>query len=430
MRSHNFSAKKLALVTAATMLVTAPLANAGGLMLWEIGTPTLGTAGAGWAAMPEDASTAFTNVAGTVWRDDIEMRAAGQVLYGDVGFTDGGLSNVPGNDGGNPLKWFPGGGAYVAGRLTDNIGWGVAVGGNFGLGQTYRGGWQGRRFVREVTLVGMSLIPSVSWQINPCLSVGAGVNIMGTYFNFQSNPRAGLIDEDANLKFSDKEVDYGGNVGIIYRPVPTTTFGVSYTSEVDVDFEDRLRLGNFGPLFTDLLARFNDQHTTIDTTVPQTVTASLQQQLTSSTTLYANLAWQDWSKYAQVAVFIDNPEQTRLRVDRGYQDTGHFALGVRHAFSNGFLQDWSVSTGVAYDSSMTTTGTLTADTPVADQWRWGLGAGKELCPGLQLDLGFTMLWEGNMDIDQRGGPPFSPVLEGSYDDTGIYFFGGSVQFEL
>lgn len=420
-----------AIPAALSLAVLSPMASAGGLMLWEIGTPTLGTAGAGWAAMPEDASTAFTNPAGTVWRDDIEMRVAGQLLYGDVGFSNGGLTNVPGNDGGNPVEWFPGGGVYVAGRLSDNFGWGLAMAGNFGLGLDYDGGWEGRRFTREATLLGMSLIPSLSWKINPCLSIGAGLNVMGTYFDFKSNPRAGLIDEDANLKYSDTEIDYGGNLGIIYRPVPETTFGISYTSEVDVDFKDRLRLRNFGPLFSQLLDRFDGTRTKIDTTVPATVTVSLQQQLTDATTLYANLNWQDWSEYAQVAVEIDNPQQTSLRVDRGYRDTGHFALGVRHDVARGkYLQGWSLSTGFAYDSSMTTEASVTADTPVSWAWRFGLGAGKELCPGVHLDLGYTLAWSGDIDIDQKGRPPFSPRLEGAYKDTALSFFGGSVQFEF
>ncbi|WP_295804006.1 outer membrane protein transport protein, partial [uncultured Microbulbifer sp.] len=172
-------------------------------MLWQIGTPTNGTASAGWAAMPEDAATAFTNPAGTVWRDNIDVRAAAQLLYGDVEFTDDRNSNVPGNDGGNPLEWFPGAGAFAAGRLSDNLGWGFAMAGNFGSGLDYRDEWKGRRFVQDVDLLGMSLIPSLSWKINDCLSLGLGANIMGLFFQYQSAPRAGLIDADASLKYKD-----------------------------------------------------------------------------------------------------------------------------------------------------------------------------------------------------------------------------------
>ncbi|QIL89585.1 hypothetical protein GNX18_07330 [Microbulbifer sp. SH-1] len=408
----------------------APMAHAGGVMLWEIGTPTLGTASAGWAAMPEDASTAFTNPAGTVWRSDTQVRAAGQMLYGDVGFTNGGESNVPGNDGGNPVGWFPGGGAHAAGVFSERFGWGVAMTGNFGLGLDYNDDWAGRRFVQEADLIGMSLIPSLSWKINDCLSIGAGLNVMGAFFEYVSAPRAGLIPADAHLKYEDIDVGYGGNAGIIYRPVDSTTFGITYTSKVDLTFSDNLRLSDFGPLFEPAVARLNGTRTQIDMTVPATVTASLQQQLTPYTTLYANLAWQDWSEFAGLTLALDNPNQTSIFVDQGYQDTGHFALGIRHRFSQGALQDWHLSTGFAFDSSMQNESDLTANMATGKAYRFGLGAGKALCPGVTVDAGYTFLWSGNLDIDQQGRPPFNPRLQGTYKDTAMHFIGGSVQFEF
>lgn len=414
----------------AVAISSVPVAHAGGIMLWQIGTPTLGTASAGWAAMPEDAATAFTNPAGTVWRDNTEVRGAAQALYGDVHFTDGGLSNVPGNDGGNPIGWFPGAGAFAAGKLTDDIGWGFAMAGNFGLGLDYTDSWKGRRFVQNVDLLGMSLIPSLSWQVNDCLSLGLGLNAMAGYFSFQSAPRAGLIDEDAYLRFKDLDVGYGGNLGIIYRPVPSTTFGITYTSKVEFDFKDDLKLRDFGPLFERVVGRLDGTRTEIGIKAPATVTASLQQKLTNATTLYANLAWQDWSDYAGVSLALDNPNQTAIKVDRGYQDTGAFAIGLRHEFARGMLDGWYLSTGVALESGMTNESDLTADTVTNKSWTFGLGAGKELCPGVEMDIGYNYGSLGDIDIDQQGRPPFSPRLEGTYEDTVLHFLGGSIQFDF
>ena len=43
---------------------TASWAHAGGLYLYELGTPEVGAAAAGWAARAQDAGTVFTNPAG------------------------------------------------------------------------------------------------------------------------------------------------------------------------------------------------------------------------------------------------------------------------------------------------------------------------------------------------------------------------------
>ncbi|WP_193164520.1 OmpP1/FadL family transporter [Microbulbifer hainanensis] len=430
MDQSKFSHKKLALVVATSALLLSPLASAGGLMVWEIGTPTLGTAGAGWAAMPEDASTAYTNPAGTVWRDDTEIMAAGQLLYGNLDFSDGGESNVPGGDGGNAIEWFPGGGFFAAGRLTDSLGWGFAMAGNMGGVLDYDNGWKGRRFVTETSLIGMSLLPSLSWKASDCLSFGLALNVMGGYYKYESRPRAGLLGGDARLKYDDIDIGYGGNLGVTYKPTTATTLGLVYTSEVDWNFRDDLRLRNFGPLFSQLVSRLNGARTKIDMTVPQTLTLSLQQRLTPRTTLYSNLNWQEWSQFGYIGFEIDNPNQTSATINREYDDSWHGALGVRHLFTSGRLQGWSLSTGVAYDSSIEDLGSRTADLVVDNAWRLGLGARKELCPGLRLDVGYTLVWMGDTKIDQSGGAPFNPRLQGSYDNYALNFFGASVQFEL
>lgn len=430
MNRHNFPRKKTALVSAAGALLVAPLASAGGLMVWEIGTPTLGTAGAGWAAMPEDASTAYTNPAGTVWRDDTEIMVAGQLLYGRLKFSDGGESNVPGNDGGNAIEWFPGGGFFAAGRLTETLGWGFSMAGNFGGVLDYNNGWKGRRFVTDTSLIGMSLLPSLSWKASDCLSFGLALNVMGGYYKYESRPRAGLLGGDARLKYDDIDIGYGGNLGVIYKPTEATTLGFSYTSKVDWNFRDDLRLNDFGPLFSSLVVRLNGARTDIDMTVPQTATLSLQQRLSPATTLYANLNWQDWSEFGYIGFEIDNPAQTSATISRNYDNTWHGSLGIRHRYSGGALQGWSLSAGVAYDSSMEDLDTRTADVVVDTTWRLGLGARRELCPGLRLDVGYTLAWVGDPGIDQSGRPPFNPRLQGSYDNVSLNFFGASVQFEL
>lgn len=411
-------------------LFAVPGAHAGGIYLWEIGTPTLGTAGAGWAATPEYASTAFTNPAGTLWREGTELMLSGQLLYGDVSFHDGGESNVAGNNGGNAIGWFPGGGAHAAGILGEDFGWGLSFSGNFGGVLDYRGSWKGRRFVQDVNLLGMNLIPSLSWRANSCLSFGLGLNIMGGYYDFKSAPRAGFLDTDASLKYKDTDVGAGANLGLIYKPTEATTLGLVYTSEVRLKFKDDLRLRDFGPLLQPLENRLDGARTEIKMNVPATATASLQQALTPATSLYANLNWQGWSSFGKVGLEVHDPNQLSASVNRKYRDTWHAALGLRHRLDSGALQGWSLSTGIAYDSSAVRDRDRTADFVTDAAWRFGLGAQKELCPGTTLDIGYTLVWMGDIPIDQQGRPPFSPRLQGEYKDSALHFFGASVQFSL
>lgn len=62
-------------------------ALAGGAGLYEIATPDLGLAAAGYAARAQDASTLLTNPAGMTRLRRSELMAGAQVLYGDVKFS-------------------------------------------------------------------------------------------------------------------------------------------------------------------------------------------------------------------------------------------------------------------------------------------------------------------------------------------------------
>jgi len=84
---------------------------AGGLALYELGTPDVGTAAAGWSARAQDASTAFTNPAGMTRLEKSQMLAGAQPLYVNAKF-DTDSSTFGDGDGGNAGGWVPAGGLF------------------------------------------------------------------------------------------------------------------------------------------------------------------------------------------------------------------------------------------------------------------------------------------------------------------------------
>lgn len=61
--------------------------RASGLQLYEIATPDVGLASAGWAARAQDASTLFKNPAGMSLLDGATLQTGLQLTYGDVAFS-------------------------------------------------------------------------------------------------------------------------------------------------------------------------------------------------------------------------------------------------------------------------------------------------------------------------------------------------------
>ena len=125
---------------------------AGGLALYELGTPDVGTAAAGWSARAQDASTAFTNPAGMTRLEQSQMLAGVQPLYVNVEFDAEG-STFGGGDGGNAGGWVPAAGLYYVHDVTQKWKLGVAAASYFGLSLDYNDDWAGRYYVTKAELL-------------------------------------------------------------------------------------------------------------------------------------------------------------------------------------------------------------------------------------------------------------------------------------
>ena len=223
-----------------TVFATGP-AYAGGAALYELGTPDVGLAAAGYAARAQDASTVFTNPAGMSRLEGTQVLVGAQALYGDVKFSPNSNTTVSGSDGGNAIGWLPGGSLFFVQPLSQDLRIGLGMLSYFGLAESYDNGWVGRYYVQNAKLVGLTLTPALSYKVTDWLSVGAGLNAMYGYYKTQAAIN-NVVGADGNLTYRDREWGYGANFGILVEPVKGTRFGLTYLSEVKLDFAGRPRV--------------------------------------------------------------------------------------------------------------------------------------------------------------------------------------------
>ena len=146
------------LVVFIILLLNIQTSYAGGLALYEIGARNVGLAGSGWAARGYDASTLFMNPAAMSLFKHSQLMLGAQVLYGQFGFNPNPATTVEGNDGGNPVGTFPGGGLFYIHKTSEKVTLGIGVFSYFGLSQKYDEGWVGRYYIQEGTLIGRALV--------------------------------------------------------------------------------------------------------------------------------------------------------------------------------------------------------------------------------------------------------------------------------
>ena len=201
---------------------------------------------------------------------------------------------------------------------------------------------------------------------------------------------------------------------MLYEVSKATRFGLTYCSEVSLEFKDSLDISGIaiiGTLSRKLELEFDK---------PQTIMASFFHELDEKWAILGNVGWEDWSRFGKVGVQIDTNPPSSFTADRNYKDTWHGALGAQYRYTD----PWLLSFGVAYDSSAVDDKDRTPDLVIGDTWRFGVGAQYQWSEDLLIGFGYTLVWFGDMDMDQQkrnisGG---TDTLSGEYKNSSMHFF--------
>jgi long-chain fatty acid transport protein len=410
-------------------------AAAGGLTLYEVGTADVGLASAGYNARAQDASTVLTNPAGMTRLDGSQLTLGAQLLYADLKFSIGpGTSAALGTgDGGNPVGWFPGGSAFYTHSVSPDLKLGFGLAGNFGLSEKYDADWVGRYYIQEGTLIGLSLLPSIAYRVSDKLSLGATLNIMyGSFENKVAVNNANPAFADGQLKLDDSTWGWGVNLGLLYELDPRTRLGLTYNSQVDLDFTAQAEFSGLAPGLSTLLANRGLLNANIDLgmKVPQGVMGSVFHQLNDRWALLGSVGWQQWSKFGKVEVGVDSSNPTSLTTALGYKDTWHVAGGAQYRLSD----PWTLNFGIAYDSEFQDSSNVSPALPANAAWRFGIGAQKQESKTFSWGVAAEYAYGGTLDVNKQSAAPVAlggrGNLVGSYNDTASFFFAGNVNWKF
>jgi len=404
-------------------------AGAGGLWIYENGTADVGLATAGYGARAQDASTVLTNPAGMTRLEGTQTLVGGQAAYADIKISLNPTANTPtGGDGGNPIGWFPGGSAFLTYSMSHDLKFGIGVAGMIGGDVQYDNSWAGRYYGTTGKVVGMSLLPSVAFRVNDKLSLGASVNAM--YGDMKTEVAVNNIAPtfgDGQLKLKDSKWGWGANLGLLYEPAPGTRFGLTWNSQVKLDFAASAEFTGIAPGLNTVLANRGLLNANVDLgiKVPQGVMGSFYHEMNSRWALLGGVGWQQWSKFGQVEVGVDSNDPRSLTTELNFKDTWHVALGAQHKLDAA----WLLNFGAAYDSRFQDDNNVSPMLPTNTAWRFGIGGQKQESKSFSWGLAAEYVYGGSPDVNKQGGAPVAiggrGDLSGSYKNEAVYFLSAN-----
>jgi long-chain fatty acid transport protein len=403
----------LALLAIFALAVIDVPAMAGGALLREFGTADVGLAGAGRGARAQDSSTTFFNPAGMSLLEHSELLGSFQASMGDIEFDLSSSSNT-GGDGGQAGGFIPAIGGFGAYRLGEDWALGLGLAAYFAGAVEYDGDWAGRYYSQRAELTTVAIAPVASYQLNDWFSIGAGpLFLVGVLEQRVAVNNPAPTVGDGQMKLDSSDWGFGGQVGVMFEPRPSTRIGIKYNSKVTMRFEDALDFRRLGPALDALLGGASAD---VELTIPQFVDVSFFHQITEALAILATVSWEDHSAFGETGIALRNFNSSDVTADRNFKDTGGVAVGFQYDVA----EDWRLSLGVGYDSSPVSKKDRTPDLPLDRQIRFGTGAEWSWRKNSTVGLAYEYLDLGDAPISLNGGPA-QGSLSGRYEDNAIHF---------
>jgi long-chain fatty acid transport protein len=287
-------------------------------------------------------------------------------------------------------------GSYFSYQVSPNFWVGMSVNAPFGLSVDFPGAWAGMEYAAGGShLRTYMATPSIAWQINNWISVGAGVQIMYADAGLTRNPviAAGPVFGTAHLEGNGW--GYGFTAGVTLTPTPTTTIGLGYRSAIDLELDGTIRID---PLFS-------GSPVNLDVKLPDIVSLGIRQQLGPQWTLLGTVEWSHWSRIG-TSVVNGSPVPGGTTVAFEYDDGWFFALGAEYRW-NPVL---TLRAGLAYEISPVTDDVRTPLVPDNDRIWLSAGFSYNITQALKLDFAYSHIFVKDAPVNIVPGHPAFGVI--------------------
>ncbi len=403
-------------ISLAIVVLLAFVSSARGAAL-ELYPTDFGTASAGQAAMAENASTAASNPAGMTLLDRSQLLAAPGALLPSTNYDVAPQTTTSGGGGGNAGVFTPMGGFFYVRNLSERVRLGVAVFSDYGLGGNYGKTWVGRYYATDESLITGKVSPSIAYEVNNWLSVGAGFSFGVGRFLFQSKINNALPRvPDGGLAMESWDEAFGAKVGVLFRPISKLRIGLTYQSPEDYKFGFRPHVTGVGPVISRIRQRIGGVKVNVPLTEPQQVMASAIYEVLPNFSLMGNVGWQNWSAFGEFPVGISAINQRTVEANLHFSDTCQIAIGQQLRIG----EKWLWSAGFAYDSSPVSTANRIATLPVDRQLRYGTGIQYQINRDVTAGAAWELMDAGPGPFSAQKGP-LAGTLQGHYSTNFLNF---------
>lgn len=366
---------------AVAVAIVSTQAWSAGFQLNEFSSSGLGRAYSGEGAIADDAGNVSRNPALITMYD--RPTFSGGAVYIDPDVNISGRSPFTGRstnaDNIAPTAWVPN--LHFVAPINEQFGWGASVTSNYGLATEFNDNYIAGEYGGKTDLTTLNLNLSGAYRLNDNWSFGLGFDAVYADAKIErySGEQTAALPK-VNNKIASLEGDewgFGWNAGILYELDKDNRYGLTYRSEVKVDFDGDYK-GSIAAPINSVVPGAGTAYPfgTSGQTVPGSLSLHLPEmwelsgynRVAPQWAVHYSIAYTSWSQFQELKATGTNG-QTLFYKDEGFKDSYRLALGTTYYMDD----NWTFRTGIAYDDSPVPAGKRSISIP--DQDRLWLSAG-------------------------------------------------------
>ncbi len=240
----------------------------------------------------------------------------------------------------------------------------------------------------------ITINPVVAYQICSSLSIAAGPTLNYSEAELMESPTVPLPFPPFKFNFPNHftghDVDVGYNAGMLWHPWEQHSFGVTYRSATDMNYEGHANNIPLGVAPADVSAQANFHF-------PQTIDFGYSYRPTKDWNLEADAVWTDWESLNTVGVNpIVKTGPIGMAVDTlnfNWQPSWMLDFGVTRYLGDG----WRVSGGYMYSMNSVPSASFNPLVPDSDRHIFSVGVGKKY-KKFSWDAAYQLAWGPSRSI--------------------------------
>lgn len=445
----------LLLLAGAPALFAAPAAALGaqGFGVYEHNTCAMGRAGVAAASPCADGSAIFFSPAGLAGLTGKHFSAGVTAIAAQGGFTDDFLNHRTDLD--NPVIPVPNG--YFTYQINSNLTAGIGAYAPYGLETKWpTAGFDGRFIGYNTQVRSIYIQPTIGYQVSPTLKIGVGVAYITSHLKLKQRadlstraiPSAlavaaglpagttfGMVGVPTGSDFADATLDASGsgfavNFGAIIKVSDRLSIGGHWLTRKQINYDGD---ATFVPVATGLVlpvaigplpagtpvdgvlasqfapggALANGPVST-SLTMPPQGTIGFAYKVNDNWNFMADYQYVVWGWFSEVNIDFANAATPDLPLHPSSKDTHGFRFGTEYRYS----PKVQLRGGYLYHTGASPDQFVTPLLPEGPRNEFTIGAGIELTPKLQADLGYQYIKQN----DRRG------TVNLAIGNTGLYQF--------